>query len=156
MWWDRGRNVWPVRKATVRPAPPADPARSRSVHGSACAALLDVWPWVTLSKARNYYLNRPAFAIRHKRLPRDCQEIAKRLTSARMRPLKCAGAVDTVAVRSGNSREIPRKTSRESRGDSNDQAGLRARAHDLQNLFRFGLARGRAARRVPRQRRRCP
>src|SRR6267142_2008417 len=87
----------------------------------------------TVSKARNYYLNQPVFAIRR-----------KGLASARMRPLKCGGAVDTVGHTSGNPKRL------------NDQAGLRTRAHDLQNLSRLGLARGRAARRVPGQRRRYP
>ena len=57
-------------------------------------------------------------------------------------PLKCVGAADT------GFRENLKKLKR--------QAGTRSRAHDLQNLFRFGLARGRAAGRVPGQRRRYP
>src|SRR5258705_1727315 len=64
-----------------------------------------------------------------------------------MRPLKCAGRADTVPERSGNFGNSPR--------DSKRQAGLPAGAQDLQNLFRFGLARGRTARRVSGQRRRC-
>src|SRR5260370_20606934 len=118
MWWAGGRTVWPARKATVRPAPPADPARSRSGRGSAGAALLDVWPWVTLSKARNYYLNRPAFAIRHKRLPRDCEATYKR-PNATLEVRRCRRyGRSQVRKFQGNPKENPRKTLRESRGDS--------------------------------------
>src|ERR1700738_4214414 len=65
-----------------------------------------------------------------------------------MRPLKCEGCADTVGAGSGNFREIPKRLKR--------QAGLPGRAQDLQNLSRFGLARGGTARHVPGQRRRCP
>ena len=56
-------------------------------------------------------------------------------------------AADTVGA-DPRSRKIPR--------DSTTKQGMPGRAHDLQNLSRLGLARGRAARRVPGQRRRCP
>src|SRR6202140_2380666 len=65
-----------------------------------------------------------------------------------MRPLKCTGSADTVGAENP---EAPGKAQ-----ETQPQAGLWTRAQDLQNMSRFGLARGRAARRVPRQRRRHP
>src|SRR3984893_10472368 len=65
-----------------------------------------------------------------------------------MRPLKCAGSADTVGAENP---EAPGKAQ-----ETQPQAGLRTRAQDLQNMSRFGLARGRATGCVPRQRRRHP
>src|SRR6202171_5210732 len=83
-----------------------------------------------LSKSRNYYLNKPAFLIRRKSLNA------------------------TLEVRQWP--RYGRKQVRKFRGNPkrlNDKQDSGARAQDLQNLSRFGLARGRTARCVPGQRR---
>src|SRR5580704_10250287 len=71
-----------------------------------------------------------------------------------MRPLKCARRADTVRPGPEIPGETPRKRSRNSRYSRATARISKTGAQDLQNLSRFGLARGRAARRVPRQPRR--
>jgi len=103
------------RKATARRVPQAGPARPRYGRESGFAAFLPALPCPGPVPDGNYIRNRNSAQ-----------------GSPRQR-LKCARAADTVSAGSekffGKSQE------------THDKQGMRIRAHDLQNLSRFGLAR---------------
>src|SRR5450432_3093566 len=144
-----------------RPERLASPEGDSPARSASRSSAVQIWSWVSMrgafgGLAMGSLVQKLGIITSIDRLPQcgasDWQATDKRPNAAlEVRRCRRYGR-SQVRNFQGNPEEklegIPR--------DSNDQAGLRARAHDLQNLFRFGLARGRAARRVPRQRRRCP